>query len=152
MGKFRFQQTGYKKMETNIIEYPIQRRWITEKSTISEMLLGDEKLFILEDPIRDKKIYGETAIPAGRYRVVGLPSPSKRHIELYLLDVPNYIGIQIHRGNTAADTKGCLLPGLNRLPDYVTQSTDAYLKICNEFCRQWIDAKQTWIDIRNPKA
>jgi hypothetical protein len=44
----------------------------------------------------------------------------------HVLDVPEFTGIRIHAGNTAADTSGCILLGLSRAPDYVGQSTIAY--------------------------
>ena len=37
--------------------------------------------------------------------------------------------VYIHIGNTPADTQGCLLVGLERIADKITQSTDAFNKI-----------------------
>ena len=41
----------------------------TPLSTIGKLEYDGLSLFTLEDPIRDKKIKGETAIPSGKYRV-----------------------------------------------------------------------------------
>lgn len=59
----------------------------------------------------EKKIWGESAIPYGIYKVVVTYSPAfKKRLPL-LLDVPHFEGIRIHAGNTLKDTAGCLLPG-----------------------------------------
>lgn len=65
----------------------------------------------MEDQERDQKIYGETAIPMGKYEVViNYSTRFKKDLPL-LLNVPGYTGIRIHSGNKADDTEGCLLIG-----------------------------------------
>lgn len=57
------------------------------------------------------KIYGQTAIPRGRYAVT-ISRSSRFQRELpEILDVPGFTGVRIHPGNVAADTHGCLLVG-----------------------------------------
>ena len=60
------------------------------------------------------KVKGRSAIPEGRYAVVISWSPKMKQWLPILLGVPNFSGIRIHAGNTAADTKGCILVGKNR--------------------------------------
>lgn len=87
---------------------------------------GRFECYILEDAVRDEKIPGETAIPAGVYNIVITPSKRfKRDLPL-LLDVPNYTGVRIHPGNTIADTEGCLLPGKERGDSQVYRSRVAF--------------------------
>ena len=66
----------------------------------------------LEDAVRtDGKVYGETAIPFGRYRVMLTQSMRFRTMLPLVLDVPGFSGIRIHAGNSQRDTEGCILVG-----------------------------------------
>lgn len=83
--------------------------------------------YTLENPVRLKKIYGETAIPEGTYKIE-LYTKGKVHENykqyydkkygknwhkgvVLLRNVPEYLGVLIHVGNTLKDTDGCLLIG-----------------------------------------
>lgn len=79
----------------------------------------------LEDTVRKVKIAGKTAIPAGTYKVKKTMSPRFQKILPEILNVPNFTGVRIHSGNTAADTDGCLLLGLNKAKGQVLYSKDA---------------------------
>lgn len=61
-----------------------------------------------------EKRYGVTAIPAGIYDITMEYSAKFKRKLPYLHDVPHFLGILIHAGNTAADSAGCILPGLNK--------------------------------------
>lgn len=105
------------------------RRWLTPQSTIGELFVEGEtarRCVTLEDPVRPAKIAGQTAIPAGRYRVVVTESRRfKRPLPL-LLDVPDFEGVRIHPGNTCEDTEGCILVGQTMAPDRVLRSRAAF--------------------------
>ena len=60
---------------------------------------------------REEKVAGKTAIPTGRYRVVMSYSKTYKRRMPYLLNVPHFTGIMIHTGNSADDTRGCILVG-----------------------------------------
>ena len=60
------------------------------------------------------KVYRETAIPYGKYKVSLRRSPKFKRDLPYLHDVPHFEGILIHRGNTNKDTWGCILVGENK--------------------------------------
>ena len=93
----------------------------------------------LEDTVRsaNKKISGKTAIPAGNYKVIKSYSPRFKKILPEILNVPNFTGVRIHAGNTAKDTDGCVLLGLNKTKGAVldSQTTMAYFmaRTPNEF-------------------
>ena len=102
-----------------------KRLWYTPNSTISEVFVGNEyQCFFLEDPVREVKVPGKTAIPYGRYEIVTSFSNRFQTMLPLLLNVPNFEGVRIHPGNTPGDTEGCLLPGLRdpKAPDVVTDS------------------------------
>ena len=82
-------------------------------------VLVDDKFFCngLEDVIREQpgvpveqwKIHGETAIPAGTYRVVLNHSYRFKRLMTQILDVPGFSGVRIHNGKGPESTEGCLL-------------------------------------------
>lgn len=77
----------------------------------------------LEDPVREgEKIYGRTAIPAGKYDVLITMSPRFRKMLPLLLNVPGFEGVRIHSGNNSDDTEGCILVGVNDKPGWISQS------------------------------
>jgi hypothetical protein len=81
-----------------------------------------DKLFFgetLEDKDRyleagGEKIYGESAIPRGRYRVTLSMSRRFGRNMPEIHDVPGFTGVRIHGGNTEHDTLGCPLLGQTR--------------------------------------
>ena len=85
-----------------------------------------DKLFFgetLEDEDRyletgeKEKVYGDTAIPRGRYRVTLTPSRRFQRIMPEIHNVPGFTGVRIHGGNTDHDTLGCPLLGQVRTAD-----------------------------------
>lgn len=107
----------------------LQREAFRQGSTIGRLYVdGSFECFTCEDVEREgqPKIHGETAIPRGTYRViVNMSQRFKRALPL-LVDVPNFAGIRIHPGNTAADTEGCILPGRRIVGEGVAESRLAF--------------------------
>ena len=96
--------------------------------TAGSMYIDDAfECFTLEDEVRDgEKVFGQTAIPAGNYKVIiNFSQRFKRDLPL-LLNVPNFEGIRIHSGNTAEDTHGCILVGKQRNGETVGASRLAF--------------------------
>jgi hypothetical protein len=128
----------------------VERRWKKDTYTIGRLYV-DDVLFCntLEDRdrglnqfddidhIRSVKIPGETAIPTGTYLVsMNTVSPKYSANTWYknlcggkvprLTNVPGFEGILIHVGNTAIDTAGCILVGLNTIKGRLTSSKDTF--------------------------
>ena len=89
--------------------------------------------------INNKKVYGETAVPTGTYKVdMNTVSPkfkSRTWAKPYggklprLVLVPGYDGVLIHPGNKAEDTLGCILVGANKAVGQVLNSSLTFKKI-----------------------
>lgn len=104
------------------MELTLVRRWLTDQSSIGELSVdGLFECLTLEPP-------NGSCIPPGRYRVTWGRSPRLSGLAGHdvftprLHDVPDFDGVLIHPGNVPADTKGCILPGTQRLPDAVLNS------------------------------
>lgn len=113
------------------IHLSVIRKAYRDTYTIGKMYINGEYFCdTLEDKVRtlnsiNDKIKGETAIPAGIYKITLEMSPRfKRKLPL-LHNVPYFSGILIHRGNTAKDTHGCILVGENKVKGQVINSTKA---------------------------
>ena len=82
---------------------------------------GEFLCWTLEDPIRDVKVSGDTAIPPGTYPVIWRKwgKWAKRFQDRYgvpgsleICEVPGFSAVLFHNGNTPKDTRGCILLGL----------------------------------------
>ena len=117
------------------MELKLHRKYIKPNYVIGNLYI-DDKFFCntLEDQNRDsnkngkfdgleKKVPNETCIPFGRYQVVVTTSPKFGRELPLLLNVPEFEGIRIHRGNTIKDTSGCILCGENKEVGKVINST-----------------------------
>lgn len=49
-----------------------------------------------------------------------------------LIDVPGYTGILIHCGSNAGHTAGCILVGYNTIKGGLTNSKNAFIKVCDK--------------------
>ncbi len=131
----------------------LQRQASLEHCTHGDLFIGDDwECYTLEDFVRPEgiKIPGETAIPAGSYRVVITPSFRFQRALPLLLNVPNFEGIRIHPGNTDADTAGCILVGQERGGEMILHSRAA-LDLLQPKIQAPLDrGEEVWIEIQNP--
>ena len=90
--------------------------------------------------IKSLKVYGETAIPVGKYRVaMDVLSPKYSAVQWYrdlcggkmprLLDVPGFEGILIHPLNNPLQTYGCIGVGRNTKVGELTESKATFKKL-----------------------
>lgn len=118
----------------------LKRKFLGDKYTVGDLSI-DGKFFCntIEDTVRElpatcpytpkgqsckckEKVYAQTAIPAGTYKVTLEYSPRfKRKLPL-LHNVPHFIGILIHSGNDESASAGCLIVGNNTVKGKVTES------------------------------
>lgn len=109
------------------MELRLEREPTQQERTFGKLYVdGTFYCHTLEDAIRETKIPGRTAIPPGRYQIILTPSARFQRRLPLLLNVPNFVGVRIHPGNTTADTDGCILPGLTRTPTGLAQSRLAF--------------------------
>lgn len=126
----------------------MRRTHSREKYCISHLFDAKNNEYIcdaIEDTIRDTnhngkidqhetKVYGETAIPCGKYYVTFAKTKLKigkkaRHGCIPLLHgVDSFTFIRIHSGLTEKNSEGCILLGYNREPGRIEDSENTCLK------------------------
>lgn len=131
-----------------MIELNLFRFMYAEDSVIGSLSLKTDKAeeflcHTLEDgvrevsgiPVREWKVPGQTAIPVGRYEIKRTRSSRFGRDMLQVMNVPGFEGIRIHSGNSAKDTEGCILVGLNindrsiNDSQSISHSRDALVKV-----------------------
>jgi len=135
----------------------LHRIYLGETYTIGKLyyLYNGEWVYLcdtLEDRVRDRdkdgkldeqKIYGETAIPYGTYKMVISYSPKFGKNLPLLLDVPEFKGIRIHGGVTSKHTEGCILVGYNTEKGKLTDSKSAM----NNLMKLLTDSKDKYHEV-----
>lgn len=81
------------------------------------------------EQLKRMKVYGETAIPAGIYAVRWSYSDKFGKYMPEIDNVPAFLGIRIHSGNTAKDSLGCILLGENKVVGQIVNSRAAYARV-----------------------
>lgn len=111
-------------------EFKLKRTTYSDKSTIGELYLDGKRIcWTLEDKTRglnEAKVYGKTAIPAGRYKLIIDDSVAFKKKMPHILNVPGFQGVRIHQGNTELDSLGCVLVGYSKGTDKIWESKPAF--------------------------
>ena len=104
-------------------------------NTLEDKDRGLNSQMSLEE-IKNKKVYGETAIPTGTYKIdmnaVSSSFKNRAWAKPYngkiprLLNVLGYSGVLIHPGNDQSDTLGCILVGRNTQVGKVLDSQNTF--------------------------
>ena len=94
------------------------------------------------------KIYGETAIPRGYYRLT--VSMSRRFGKLMpeIKDVPGFYGVRIHGGNSAVDSLGCPLLGAIKTTNGVRDCKDVNAKLIKLIQGVEAAGDECWLVVR----
>ena len=138
----------------------LARKYLGPSYTIGTLYI--DGLYVcetIEDRVRDynmdgdledtgeTKIFGETAIPYGRYEVELTMSPKFKRLLPLVKNVKHFTGIRIHRGNTAGDSHGCILPGENKQKGRVTKSTKYEMLIIERMLKAIKNGEEITIEI-----
>ena len=141
------------------MELKLVRKYCKDEYTIGQLLVIENGKAIwvadtLEDKVRDynkdgdlldegeEKVYSQTAIPYGKYEVKMTISPKFKNrywAAIYggivpLIDnVKHFTGIRFHPAKTAADLSGGVGVGRNTLKGQLTQSTDMYFNLMDNY-------------------
>lgn len=109
----------------------VQRDYYTHASTMGMLdVNGVLKAYTIERPHPDFEAEVH-CIPEGTYDITLYPSPRfKREMPL-LMNVPGHTGIEIHWGNWATNSEGCIIVGFPRhIEDQmVLNSVDTFNKL-----------------------
>lgn len=146
------------------MELEVIRKFFKPTYTIGKFIVDKVKLCdTLEDPVRDLqdinhdgdfndpgegKIYGETAIPYGRYKVIVTYSPKLRRRLPLLLNVPGYSGIRIHKLVSAKGTEGCIGVGENTAAGKLSNGRYYEIAIIALIDRAKEQGEEVWITIK----
>lgn len=111
--------------------------------------LEDEVREVAGEPVSKWKVKAQTAIPAGRYRVIREDSNRFGKGTLTLLDVEGFIAIRMHGGNTESDTEGCPLLGMNKSASGISNCAPAVQKIKDIVAAADKANEEVWLTIVN---
>ena len=121
----KFTQSTTKQLDSKI-NLLIIRDEFTDKSTVGKLFVNGEWMCdTLELPYLDNK-RSISCIPDGYYKVrmrYARESATRNYLHLLVEDVKDRTYILFHRGNSAKDTRGCILVGIGRKQDFVHNST-----------------------------
>ena len=135
------------------MEWLIERKWFKPTYTVGNFYVNGELLCnSLEDKVRDltkePKVYGETAIPPGRYRVILSYSPKFKRKMPRVLNVPFFEGILIHAGVSNKNTLGCPLVGLNKIVGGLVNSKYYESKLIELLTKCTDSNEEVWVTVK----
>lgn len=150
------------------MEIKVDRKWKKEKYTIGRLYINGEFICntiedtdrgltqsMSEEEIKSKKIYGKTAIPSGRYKILmNVVSPKFSQKEFYmnvckgkvprLEGIKGFSGVLIHSAATADNVEGCIGVGFNTEKGKLTSIKEAFEKVYSKLSSSKEDI---WITI-----
>lgn len=129
------------------MELKLRRKFKGSAYTIGDLFIDGEFFCnTIEDPVRSlpaacpdtprgractckEKVYAKTAIPTGSYKITLEYSPKYKRKMPCLHDVPHFLGILIHSGNTERDSAGCIIVGENTVKGKVLNSRATFQRL-----------------------
>ena len=119
------------------MELKLDRKYKKQNYTIGDLYINSQWFCnTIEDKVRilnsfEDKVYGETAIPEGRYKVLVTYSPKFKRYLPELINTPFFKNIRIHSGNTEKDSEGCIIVGENKVKGKVVNSKATLDRLMN---------------------
>lgn len=108
--------------------------------------------YTLEDELREVKVHGETAIPAGTYKVILENSPKFGPNTLTLVDVPEFSKIRMHALNDESETEGCIGVGEVLSANKILHSRDALKRLKDALIPALLSDEEVNIHIFNARG
>ena len=144
------------------MEITILRTWFRDCYTVGYLKInGKYHCDTLElraiDWTKEKKTWGKTAIPEGRYRVRLQYSSHFKRVMPYLENVPQFTGVMIHTGNSAgyggkkSDTTGCILVGKNTIVGELTESRVHFKSLMEQIQKAVSAGEEVWVHVLSVK-
>lgn len=149
------------------MELTVKRLYLKSSYTIGKLYVNEQyECDTLEDRVRElkseaDKVYGETAIPYGKYQIaMNVISPKFNTYEFYrnvcqgrlprLVDVPYFNGILIHvaDGNKGAKLlSGCIGVGQNKIKGGLVNGKNTFTALYNKLEEAYNKGEQIWINV-----
>ena len=142
------------------MEILIERKYKKDKYTIGNLYVDSEffsntledkdrylKQSMSEEEIKKLKVYGETAIPTGRYKITRTYSPKFGKTMILINDVKGFSGIRMHGGRTAEHSLGCPLLGENKVKGQLLYGK-YYSDLLDKKVEEALKNEEVWITIK----
>jgi len=153
------------------MRFILQRYSDNRESTLGWLfktgVLTPFQCYVLEDEFRESKVSGETRIPAGTYNLVLQKTETPKTLQyrkkypwfkhhIMLENVPGFVGIYVHVGNTDSDSDGCLLLGDSAdnnsvAPGTISNSTLAFKRFYDNIYDHLAKGNTATIEVRDEK-
>jgi hypothetical protein len=117
-----------------MIKLLIQRKVSKSSYTMGKLIVNGEQFC---DTLENTK----KMIPTGTYKIVLVWSNKFHRVLPELVNVPSRMAIRIHRGNSAKDTQGCILVGINDKAGWLTnfaQYEQKIVRLIKQYKGCWI--------------
>ena len=122
----------------------IVRETYTDESVIGKLNLNGEFISYTLELAWNNNQKSISCVPRGVYDCkirLAKDSASRNYDHLILEDVPNRSYILFHRGNSAKDSKGCILTGMMRGDNVIYQSKTAHTLLMDKIFKEKLDRK-----------
>tara|TARA_R100000541_G_scaffold9480_3_gene17182 strand:- start:2190 stop:2603 length:414 start_codon:yes stop_codon:yes gene_type:complete len=122
----------------------IVRETYTDESVIGKLYLNGEFISYTLELAWNNNEKSISCVPRGVYDCkvrLAKDSASRNYDHLILEEVPNRSYILFHRGNSAKDSRGCILTGMMRGDNVIYQSKTAHTLLMDKIFKEKLERK-----------